>query len=54
MTAFVVLVFDQITKLIVVHALDLKTRGGMVILDPVAALLDIFQCQWTIDIFLMP
>ena len=33
-TAFLVLVFDQITKLIVVHAFDLKTRGGMMIWDP--------------------
>lgn len=33
-TAMIVLVMDQMTKLIVVHALDLKTRGGMLILDP--------------------
>ncbi len=33
-SAFVVLIIDQFTKLIVVHALDLKTRGGMLIWDP--------------------
>lgn len=33
-TAFLVFIVDQFTKLIVVHALDLKTRGGMLILDP--------------------
>ncbi len=33
-TAVIILVFDQMTKLIVVHALDLKTRGGMLIWDP--------------------
>lgn len=33
-TAVIVLVVDQMTKLIVVHALDLKTRGGMLIWDP--------------------
>lgn len=33
-TAFLVLIADQFTKLIVVHALDLKNRGGMMILDP--------------------
>ena len=33
-TAFVVLIIDQFTKLIVVHALDLKTHGGMIIWDP--------------------
>lgn len=33
-TALIILVLDQFTKLIVVHALDLKTRGGMLVLDP--------------------
>ena len=33
-SALVVLIFDQFTKLIVVHALDLKTHGGMIIWDP--------------------
>lgn len=33
-TTLVVLIIDQFTKLIVVHALDLKTRGGMMVLDP--------------------
>ncbi len=33
-TAFLVLIVDQFTKLIVVHAFDLKTRGGMLIWDP--------------------
>ncbi len=33
-TAVIILVIDQMTKLIVVHALDLKTRGGMLIWDP--------------------
>ena len=33
-TAVIVLIVDQFSKLIVVHALDLKTRGGMLILDP--------------------
>ncbi len=33
-TAVIILVVDQMTKLIVVHALDLKTRGGMLIWDP--------------------
>ncbi|MEM6384865.1 MAG: signal peptidase II [Pseudomonadota bacterium] len=33
-TAFLVFMADQFTKLIVVHALDLKTRGGMLIFDP--------------------
>ncbi len=33
-TSVIILVIDQMTKLIVVHALDLKTRGGMFILDP--------------------
>ncbi len=33
-TSVVVLVLDQFTKLIVVHALDLKNRGGMLIWDP--------------------
>ena len=30
----IILVFDQFTKLIVVHALNLKERGGMIIWDP--------------------
>ncbi len=33
-TSVVILVFDQFTKLIVVHAWDLKTQGGMVVFDP--------------------
>jgi signal peptidase II len=33
-SALVVVVIDQFTKLVVVHALDLKTNGGMVIWDP--------------------
>ena len=33
-TALFVFIVDQFTKLIVVHALDLKTRGGLVIWDP--------------------
>lgn len=33
-TAFFVLIIDQFTKLIVVHALDLKSKGGMLIWDP--------------------
>lgn len=33
-TAFVILVLDQATKWYVVHYLDLKNRGGMVVFDP--------------------
>ena len=33
-TTVIILVVDQFTKLIVVHALDLKSRGGMLIWDP--------------------
>ncbi|MDJ0639068.1 MAG: signal peptidase II [Paracoccaceae bacterium] len=33
-TSVVILVIDQFTKLIVVHAWDLKTQGGMVVFDP--------------------
>ena len=33
-SAVLVLVLDQLTKLLVVHLLDLKTRGGMLVLDP--------------------
>ncbi|MEO1536906.1 MAG: signal peptidase II [Pseudomonadota bacterium] len=33
-TTFLVFVVDQFTKLIVVHALDLKTRSGMLVFDP--------------------
>jgi signal peptidase II len=33
-SAFAVLVLDQITKWLVVHYLDLKTRGGMTVFDP--------------------
>ena len=33
-SAVLVLVLDQLTKLLVVHLLDLNTRGGMLVLDP--------------------
>ena len=33
-TSVIILVVDQFTKLIVVHAWDLKTKGGMVVFDP--------------------
>ncbi|MCG6883524.1 MAG: signal peptidase II [Silicimonas sp.] len=33
-SAFLVLILDQFTKLIVLYVLDLKTRGGMLVLDP--------------------
>ncbi|MEM9425782.1 MAG: signal peptidase II [Pseudomonadota bacterium] len=45
-TAALIFALDQVTKLFVVHMLDLKTLGGMVVFDPFLN----FQMAWNTGI----